>query len=73
MLVSRWNEQIGDSTLADGILDRLVYKPSRLHPPNIANPPLGRDSDEFLDELGIPCGYSLRQFYTRSYRFERRD
>ena len=26
LLVSRWHEQIGDPTLADGILDRLVHK-----------------------------------------------
>jgi DNA replication protein DnaC len=28
--VSRWHEQIGDPTLADGILDRLVHKPIEL-------------------------------------------
>jgi DNA replication protein DnaC len=28
--VSRWHEQIGDPTLADGILDRLVHKAHRI-------------------------------------------
>ena len=28
--VSRWHEQIGDPTLADGILDRLVHNPHRI-------------------------------------------
>src|ERR1700745_3470805 len=28
--VSRWHEQIGDPTLADGILDRLVHNPPPL-------------------------------------------
>ena len=28
--VSRWHEQIGDPTLADGILDRLVYNAHRI-------------------------------------------
>jgi DNA replication protein DnaC len=28
--VSRWNEQIGDPTIADGILDRLVHNAHRL-------------------------------------------
>jgi DNA replication protein DnaC len=28
--VSRWREQIGDSTLADGILDRLVHNAHRI-------------------------------------------
>ena len=28
--VSRWHEQIGDPTLADGILDRLVHNAHRL-------------------------------------------
>jgi DNA replication protein DnaC len=28
--VWRWHEQIGDPTLADGILDRLVHKPHRI-------------------------------------------
>ena len=27
---SRWHEQIGDATLADGILDRLVYNAHRI-------------------------------------------
>ena len=28
--VSRWHEQIGDLTLADGILDRLVHNTHRI-------------------------------------------
>jgi len=28
--VSRWHEQIGDPTLADGILDRLVHNAHRI-------------------------------------------
>ena len=28
--VSRWHEQIGDPTLADGILDRLVHNADRI-------------------------------------------
>jgi len=28
--VSRWHEQIGDPTLADGILDRLVHNAPRI-------------------------------------------
>jgi len=28
--VSRWHEQIGDPTLADGILDRLVHNARRI-------------------------------------------
>jgi DNA replication protein DnaC len=28
--VSRWHEQIGDPTLADGILDRLVHHAHRI-------------------------------------------
>ena len=30
LLVSRWHEQIGDPTLADGILDRLVHNAHRI-------------------------------------------
>ena len=28
--LARWHEQIGDPTLADGILDRLVHNPHRI-------------------------------------------
>jgi DNA replication protein DnaC len=28
--VARWHEQIGDPTVADGILDRLVHKAQRI-------------------------------------------
>ena len=31
--VSRWHEQIGDPTLADGILDRLVHNAHRIEMP----------------------------------------
>jgi DNA replication protein DnaC len=30
LAVSRWHEQIGDPTLADGILDRLVHNAHRI-------------------------------------------
>src|SRR5216683_4295380 len=30
LLVSRWHEQIGDPTIADGILDRLVHNAHRI-------------------------------------------
>jgi DNA replication protein DnaC len=30
LVVSRWHEQIGDPTLADGVLDRLVHNAHRI-------------------------------------------
>jgi DNA replication protein DnaC len=30
MPVARWHEQIGDATVADGILDRLVHNAHRI-------------------------------------------
>src|SRR5271168_1151666 len=41
--VSRWHEQIGDPTLADGILDRLVHNANRIETPGILHSPNGRN------------------------------
>jgi DNA replication protein DnaC len=45
LLVGRWHEQIGDPTLVDGILDRLVHNAQRIEmkgesmPNNRGKPP----------------------------------
>jgi DNA replication protein DnaC len=62
--VARWHEQIGEPTLADGILDRLVHKRSsyrdarRLHAQEsgkaqrIVSRPLQRESNSCRGEMG---------------------
>jgi DNA replication protein DnaC len=41
--VSRWHEQIGDPTLADGILDRLVHNAHRIE---MGGDPMRKDREK---------------------------
>ena len=40
---SRWHEQIGDPTLADGILDRLVHNARRIE---VGGDPMRKDREK---------------------------
>jgi DNA replication protein DnaC len=50
--VSRWHEQIGDPTLADGILDRLVHNAHRIEMKG-GNPCGGIGEAELLADCAI--------------------
>ena len=59
LLVSGWHEQIGDRTLAEGILDRLVHNAHRIEMRGDSNPGVLREPQNkiFIDNCnsrGVP-------------------
>jgi len=54
--VSRWHEQIGDPTLADGILDRLVHNAHRIE---MRGDSMGKNRNREHSVLLIPCSSML--------------
>ena len=56
--VSRWHEQIGDPTLADGILDRFVHNAHRIEMRGDSMRK-SRGKAKFIGEV-LPGGHSFR-------------